>query len=65
MKFTEHVKVGSLIIREALSDLETKTIEFSETMEQYIESKIYALKPQIKKFEINHFLGLGGELNTI
>jgi exopolyphosphatase/guanosine-5'-triphosphate,3'-diphosphate pyrophosphatase len=34
-------------------------------MEQYIESKIYGLKPQIKKFEIHNFLGLGGELNTI
>ncbi len=65
LKFTEHVKVGSLKIREALSDLETKTIEFSETMEQYIESKIYALKSRIQKFEIYHFLGLGGELNTI
>jgi len=65
LKFTEHVKLGPLKIKEALSDLETKTIEFSETMEQYIESKIYALKPQIKTFDINHFLGLGGELNTI
>ncbi|MBU3112544.1 Ppx/GppA phosphatase family protein [Clostridium lacusfryxellense] len=65
LKFTEHVKIGSLRIRESLSDLETKTIEFSRTMDQYIESKIYALKPQIKKFEINHFLGLGGELNAI
>ncbi|WP_298838174.1 Ppx/GppA phosphatase family protein [Clostridium sp.] len=65
LKLTEHVKIGSLKIREALSDLETKTTEFSETMEQYIESKIYALKPQIQKFEPNHFLGLGGELNTI
>jgi len=65
LKFTEHVKVGSLKIKEALSELETKTIEFSETMEQYIESKIYALKPRIEKFEIHHFLGLGGELNTI
>jgi len=65
LKFTEHVKVGSLKIREALSGLETKTTEFSETIEQYIESKIYVLKPQIEKFEVNHFLGLGGELNTI
>lgn len=65
LEFTEHVKIGSLRIREALSHLETKTIEFSETMEQYIESKIYVLKPQIKKYEIYHFLGLGGELNTI
>jgi len=65
LKFTEHVKIGSLRIREVLSDLETKTIEFSEIMEQYIESKIYVIKPQIKKFEIHYFLGLGGELNTI
>jgi exopolyphosphatase/guanosine-5'-triphosphate,3'-diphosphate pyrophosphatase len=65
LKFTEHVKIGSLRIREALSELESKTIDFSETMEQYIESKIYGLKPQIEKFEIHHFLGLGGELNTI
>jgi len=65
LKFTEHVKVGSLRIKEALSELETKTIEFPEVMEEYIESKIYALRPQIGKFEIHHFLGIGGELNTI
>ncbi|MBU3189673.1 HD domain-containing protein [Clostridium bowmanii] len=65
LKFTEHVKIGSLRTREVLSDLETKTINFSQTMEQYIESRIYGLKSQIEKFQIHNFLGLGGEIDTI
>jgi exopolyphosphatase/guanosine-5'-triphosphate,3'-diphosphate pyrophosphatase len=66
LKFTEYIKLGSLRLRETLSDLETMTIDFPGVMEEFIESKIYLLKSTIKKLNIKYFIGLGGqELNQI
>ena len=65
LKFTEHLKIGPLRLREILSTLETKTISFPKVMEEYIESKIYLLKPKLKKMPIKNFVGLGGDLSTI
>ncbi|MDA8442839.1 MAG: HD domain-containing protein [Peptococcaceae bacterium] len=65
LKFTEHLKLGPLRLREQLITLEAKTISFPKLMEEYIESKIYLLKPKIKKIQINKFIGLGGDLTTI
>ena len=65
LKFTEHLKMGPLRLREILSTLETKTISFPKVMEEYIESKIYLLKPKMKKMQIKNFIGLGSYLNTI
>ncbi len=66
LKFTEYIKLGSLRLRETLSDLETMTIDFPRVMEEFIESKIYLLKSTTKKLNIKYFIGLGGqELNKI
>lgn len=65
LKFTEYLKMGPLRLREILSTLETKTISFPKVMEEYIESKIYLLKPKLKKMPITKFIGLGGDLSTI
>ncbi|MDR3601007.1 MAG: HD domain-containing protein [Desulfosporosinus sp.] len=65
LKFTEYLKMGPLRLREILSTLETKTISFPKVMEEYIESKIYLLKPKLKKMPIKQFIGLGGDLTTI
>jgi exopolyphosphatase/guanosine-5'-triphosphate,3'-diphosphate pyrophosphatase len=65
LKFTEYLKMGPLRLREILSALETKTISFPKVMEEYIESKIYLLKPKLKKMPIKKFIGLGGDLITI
>jgi exopolyphosphatase/guanosine-5'-triphosphate,3'-diphosphate pyrophosphatase len=65
LKFAEYVKLGSLRLKENLSDLEKKTLDFSAVMEQYIESKIYSLKHIITKYKIQYFVGLGGELDSI
>ncbi|HZK53949.1 MAG TPA: exopolyphosphatase [Desulfosporosinus sp.] len=63
--FTEYIKMGPLRLREILYTLETKTISFPKVMEEYIESKIYLLKPKLKKMHIKNFIGLGGYLVTI
>lgn len=65
LKFTEYIKLGSLRLREILSDLETMTIDFPGVMEEFIKSKIYLLESTIKNMKIKNFIGLGGELNTI
>jgi len=65
LKFTEYLKMGPLRLREILATLETKTISFPKVMEEYIESKIYLLKPRLKKMQIKNFIGLGGYLSTI
>jgi len=63
--FTEYLKLGSLRLRETLADLESMTIDYPAIMEEFIESKLYLLKPLVNSMKIKHFIGLGGELNTI
>ncbi|MFL0197170.1 exopolyphosphatase [Clostridium sp. WILCCON 0269] len=65
LKFAGYEKLGSLRLKENLSDLEKKTLDFSKVMEQHIESKIYSLKDIIVKYKTEYFVGLGGELKTI
>lgn len=65
LQFTEYIKVGSLRLREVLADLEKRTLDFPDIMEQFIESKIYLLQPIIDNYHIQNFVGLGGEMKTI
>ncbi len=65
LNFTENIKVGSLRLREILYDLERKTLNFPEIMEAFVESKVYILKPIIERYDIKHFIGLGGEVKVI
>jgi exopolyphosphatase/guanosine-5'-triphosphate,3'-diphosphate pyrophosphatase len=65
LTFTEYFKMGPLRLREQLFSLETKTISFPKLMEEFIESKIYLLKPKIKKLPMDKFIGLGDDLQTI
>ena len=65
LKFTHNVKVGSLRLREMLSDLEKLTLDFPSILEEFIDSKIYMLKPIIKKLELKNFIVLGGEIKFL
>lgn len=65
LKFTEYIKVGSLRLREILADLEKKTLDFPQVMEEFIASRIDFFKPILSSMNINSFIGLGGELKTI
>jgi len=65
LRFTSYIKVGSLRLREMLSDLEGQTLDFPFIMEGFIESKTYLIEPIIRKMNIKNFIGLGGGLWNI
>ncbi len=65
LNFTQNIKVGALRLLEMLSDLERLTLDFPTVLEEFVESKIYMLKPIIKKLELKNFIGLGGELSFL
>ncbi|MDF2502690.1 HD domain-containing protein [Clostridium sp.] len=65
LKFTEYIKIGSLRIREILGALEKKTLNFSELMTEFVESKIYTLRSYLKSYNIKNFIGLGGSLRFL
>lgn len=65
LELTEYVKIGALRLHETLASLRSETIDFSQVMEEYIESNLFIIKSLIKKEEIKHFIGLGSEINTI
>lgn len=65
LNFTENIKIGSLRLREILYDLERKTLDFAEIMEEFVDNKIYLLKNEIKTKQLKSMVGLGGELKVI
>lgn len=65
LQFSEHIKAGSLRLREILADLEKTTLDFPGIVEEYVESKIYLLEPLIKPLQLKNVVGLGGELSSI
>lgn len=62
---SEYIKIGSLRLREILSDLERMTMDFPKVMEEYIESKIYLIEEVIKEKKLKNIIGLGGGLGTL
>lgn len=65
LKFTEYMKLGTMRIREQMSQLERISLDFSELMEEYIHSKILSLRQYLEKLKTKNFIGLGGELRVI
>ncbi len=65
LQFTEHIKAGSLRLREILADLERTTLDFSSIVDEFVESKIYLLESVIRSMMIKNVVGLGGELSSI
>ncbi len=65
LQFTEHVKAGSLRLREILADLERTTLDYPSILDEFVESKIYLLEPVIRSMKIKNLVGLGGELTLI
>ncbi|MCG8538822.1 MAG: HD domain-containing protein [Clostridia bacterium] len=65
LRFTSYIKVGSLRLREVLSDLERVTLDFPMIMEGFIVSKTYLIESVIRDMDIKNFIGLGGGLGYI
>lgn len=64
-KFTNYIKLGSQRLRELLSDLENKNLDYAKLMDEYVEGNIYMLKPMFLEYPINRLIILGGEIKTI
>lgn len=65
LRFTDHVQIGSLRLKELISTLKETTVDSLILMQQYIDSKCYWLKNNFEDKKIKHLVALGGELNTI
>ncbi|AGK98051.1 HD domain-containing protein [Clostridium pasteurianum] len=65
LKFTEYIKIGSLRLREILGGLESKTLNFSEVMTEFVESRIYTLRNYLESYKVKNFVGLGGSFKFL
>lgn len=65
LKFTEYIKIGSLRLREILGGLENKTLNFSEVMTEFVESRIYTLRNYLEGYKVKNFVGLGGSFKFL
>lgn len=63
LKYSHNIKLGSLRLREVLSGLEGRTLNFPKIMEEYIHANIDRL--EVSKELCKYFIALGGEIRTI
>jgi exopolyphosphatase/guanosine-5'-triphosphate,3'-diphosphate pyrophosphatase len=63
--FSKSIRIGSLRIKEVLSSLERRTLDFPNILEEYIESTLDAIADYRLQKEIKNFIALGGEILTI
>ncbi|MDD4159920.1 MAG: HD domain-containing protein [Synergistaceae bacterium] len=63
--FTQYIRMGALRLKEVLSDLERRTLNFPNLISEYIESEIDTLKPLLLKNPINNFIIVGSEIRLI
>lgn len=59
----QYIKIGALRVREVLSELEDISLDFSNVMEEFIESKIYNIKCFLETANIKKFIGMGRDIN--
>jgi exopolyphosphatase/guanosine-5'-triphosphate,3'-diphosphate pyrophosphatase len=62
---TYNLRLGALRIKEVLADLERKTVNFSNVVEQYLASALDQLQAFIPLKQINHFMCFSGETYPI
>ncbi len=65
LTLSRNLKLGSLRIREILSDLEGRTLNFPRVMEEYIESSIDNLKLFHHNKTFKNLIVIGGEIRLI
>lgn len=62
---THNIKLGHLRLREVLSSLEERTLDFPNLLEEYVESHLDILRFIRERYQLNHFIALGSEMRTI
>lgn len=65
LMFTEYMNIGAMRLTEVFSEMEKNGFGFYRTIEEYIESKIFKLVRNLGKYNMNYYIGMGGELDTI
>ncbi len=63
--FTQYVRMGALRLKEVLSKLERRTLNFPNLIGEYIESEIDTLKTQLLQHPIHNFLVIGSEIHVM
>ncbi|MEI8217176.1 MAG: HD domain-containing protein [Eubacteriales bacterium] len=64
-EITQNIRLGSLRIREILSSLETRTLDFPKVLEEYIEGNIDNIGFVKYSEEFNDFVVIGSEIPLI
>ncbi|RQD68891.1 MAG: HD domain-containing protein [Tindallia sp. MSAO_Bac2] len=65
LQITHNIKLGHLRLREVLSDLEKRTLDFPQLLEEYIESHLDVIDYIKETYDIKHFIALGSEMKAI
>lgn len=65
LNMSYNVKLGSLRVREVLSDIEGKTINFHKILEEYIAGTIDGLSIHKEQNISKNFIAVGGEIRLI
>ncbi|MGZ9585305.1 Ppx/GppA phosphatase family protein [Paenibacillus marinisediminis] len=65
LRFSEYVRIGILKINEVLDSLRSESLQFTNIVQQFIESQISLLLQRFDGLTIPHYLVLGGESSSI
>ena len=63
--FSQSIRIGSLRIREILSVLQKKTLDFYQVLEEYVTSVLDVFELGRQLDEVKHFIAIGGEIANI
>lgn len=62
---TENIRIGTLKLKEILDSLRNESLQYTNVLQQYIESQIWLLLKRFEGLTIPHFMILGGESTSI
>lgn len=62
---SQNVKMGALRIKEVLGTLENETLQYQKVLNEYITVNLEGLDFFKSKSTFQHFIAVGGEINTI
>ncbi|HWR60890.1 MAG TPA: HD domain-containing protein [Clostridia bacterium] len=63
--FSQYIKMGALRLKEVLSKLERRTLNFPNLIGEYIESEIDTLKIMLLQNKIQNFVVIGSEIHVV